>query len=158
MFDNCRDFDYLLAILGIAAQMTAILAWLDQPTTLEGFVAFAIAGGLVVVCLTFAFGEGCTLIILLAAATLTWAASQGTALAYWQAGGFWLGWYSVVSIIAAVTRRARLRRWRKVRAAITAYRDLFKQRGLDFDYVMAETGLRLANHGWRRRCLGLDED
>lgn len=137
--------------------MTQVLAWLDSPTTLEGFVAFAIMGGLVVTLLTFALGEGCTLVILLAAATLTWAASQGTALAYWQAGGFWLGWYSICSIIAAVTRRARLRRWQRARSEITAYRDWFKRRGLDFDYEMAKTGLRLANRDWQRRCLGLDK-
>lgn len=138
--------------------MTALLAWLDHPYTASEYFWMYLLGGLVVVALTFALGEGCTLILLLAAATLTWAASQGTALAYWQAGGFWLGWFSIVSVASAIYRRVRIRQWKRARAEIERARAEFARRGMDFDYEMAQAGLRIANRDWQRRCLGLDKE
>ncbi len=138
--------------------MTALLAWIDHPFSASEYFWMYLLGGLVVVCLTFALGEGCTLILLLAAATLTWAASQGTSVAWWQAGGLWLGWYSTVSVIAAITRRVRIRRWRQARMEIGMIRADFERRGRNFDREMAEAGLRIANRDWRRRCIGLDKD
>lgn len=116
--------------------MTALLAWLDHPYTTSEYFWMYLLGGMVVVCLTFALGEGCTLILLLAAATLTWAASQGTAVAYWQVGGLWAAWFSVVAIIAAVWRRMRIRRWRQARAEIERAKRIVTASGRSWDYEL----------------------
>ena len=116
-------------------------------------IAFFVVG-----ILAFFYGEGLPIKLLLGWLTWQWITDQpDRALAMVQAGLAWALWVVLGRVADEAIRLRRRLAWRRWVTEIEQVRAQFQRAGLDFDYEMANAGLRHARRQWERRCLGLED-
>ena len=116
-------------------------------------VAFFVVG-----LLAFFFGEALPITLLLGWLTWQWITDQpDRPYAIVQAGLAWALWIVLGRVADAAYRLYRVRTWQRTVREIDQARAQFQRAGLDFDYEMANAGLRHARRKWERKCLGLED-